>query len=58
MEPTLNIGVGTILCISDGARLTTNFSVDGGDENVETKSKEKKNIAKDESNPSKQCQKT
>jgi hypothetical protein len=51
VEPTLNIGVGTILCISDGAHLTTNFSADGGDENVETKFKEKEGIAKDGSSP-------
>ncbi len=54
----MNIGVGTILCISDGACLTTNFSADDGDENVETKSKENEGIAKDGSSPSKQCQKT
>ncbi len=51
MEPTLNIGVGTILCIGDGAHFTTNFSEDGGDENIETKSKEKEGIAKDGSGP-------
>jgi len=41
VEPTLDIGVGTILCTSDGAHFITNFSADGGDENIETKSKEK-----------------
>ncbi len=58
MEPTLNIGVETILCTGDGAHFTTNFNADGGDGNIETKSKEKKGIAKDGLGPSKQCQKT
>jgi len=30
VEPTLNIGIGTILCTNDGARLTTNFSANSG----------------------------
>ncbi len=47
VEPTLNIGVRTILYISDGACLITNFSADGGGENIKTKSKEKEGIAKD-----------
>jgi len=58
VEPTLNIRVGTILCTSDGVRFITNFSADGGGEYIETKSKEKENIAKDGLGPSKQCQKT
>jgi hypothetical protein len=30
VEPTLNIGIGTILCTNDGACLTTNFIANGG----------------------------
>ncbi len=57
-ELTFNIGIGTIPCIADDAHLTIEFSADGGDENIKTKSKKKKNIVKDGSGPFKQCQRT
>ncbi len=57
VEPTLNIGGGLVLFIGDGAHLTMKCSADDGGENIETNSKGKGNaIAKDGSNPSKQCQ--
>jgi len=45
-ELTLNIGIGTIPCIADDAHLTIEFSANGGDENIKTKSKKKKTLLK------------
>jgi hypothetical protein len=41
VEPTLNITRRMLPPIGDGARLTTNFGVDNGGENLVTKSKDK-----------------
>jgi hypothetical protein len=53
VEPTLIIGVKTMLCIGDGPILPQTLVQDGGDEDIETKSKDKENIAKDGLGPSK-----
>ncbi len=42
-----------MLCIGDGPILPQTLVQDGGDEDIETKSKDKENIAKDGLGPSK-----
>jgi hypothetical protein len=57
-EPTLNTRIGTIPCIANDAHFTIEFNVDGGGENIKTKSKKKEGIVKDGLGPFKQCQRT